>query len=116
MNPPPRAHGDNVHSASPRLRLFGLCHRAFLRFVSAASIIHEGFWLGLLSREELTELTMESYSTSDTYSVQEYNLSGFFPWEKAALDRFFSGHARFLIAGAGAGREMIALSKEGKHA
>jgi hypothetical protein len=107
---------DSTAFSSRWLRFFRLCNRAFLAFLSVGSVMYEGLWLGLLSPRDLTAVILQHYANSEMYLTKEYNLSGFFPWEKAALDRFFSGRTRFLIAGAGAGRETIALSKDGKQA
>ena len=47
------------------------------------------------------------------YSQDDYNLQGFFSWEKQVVESHFSNTNRILVGGAGAGREMIALHKKG---
>jgi len=72
-------------------------------------ILHEGFWLGCLDPEDLTAITIRSFQQSLMYNGPEHNQSGLFPWERAAIDRFFRPGSNILVAASGGGRELIAL-------
>jgi hypothetical protein len=74
-------------------------------------LIHRGIWLGLLDRSALQHSTEEYYVTSATHHDPAYQLSGFLPWESQSLNRHFRDCRSFLVAGAGGGREVIALAK-----
>jgi len=75
--------------------------------------MHQGFWLGCLNADELNAVTAEHFDQSRYYASTEHNLSGFFGWEKSVLDQFFRPGSRILVAGAGGGREVLALRKAG---
>jgi hypothetical protein len=83
----------------------------------SACQIHEcdarGFWLCFLNVDELNALTSEHFDQSRYYASTEHNLSGLFEWEKSVLDRFFRRGSRILVAGAGGGREVLALRQGG---
>ncbi|MGA8501901.1 MAG: hypothetical protein WB683_10155 [Candidatus Sulfotelmatobacter sp.] len=96
-----------------RVKGFDLADRWLNRVVRFASAMHEGFWLGCLSADELNAVTAEHFDQSQYYASTEHNLSGFFGWEKSVLDRFFQRGSRILVAGAGGGREVLALRKAG---
>lgn len=50
------------------------------------------------------------------YFDRSYLDSGLAPWEDAALEDYFSGCERILVAAAGSGREVLALAERGFHA
>jgi hypothetical protein len=75
--------------------------------------MHEGFWLGCLNADELNAVTAEHFDQSRYYASTEHNLSGFFEWEKPVVDECFRRGSRILVAGAGGGREVLALRKAG---
>ena len=95
------------------MKYFDLADRSLNRIVRFANAIHEGFWLGCLNADELNAVTAEHFDQSEYYESTEHNLSGFFGWEKSVLDRFFRRGSRILVAGAGGGREVLALRKAG---
>lgn len=70
----------------------------------------DGIWLGLLSRERLHAIDT---SYSERYADEGYNRGGLWPWEQAAIDRFFAGRTRIVVTGAGGGCEVLALRKLG---
>jgi hypothetical protein len=96
---------------APRLRvwLFLWLDRWFQGLVRLLGTLHEGFWLGCLDAEDLTIVTIRSFEQSFTYNGSEHNQSGFFPWEREMIDRFFLPRSKILVAGCGGGRELIAL-------
>jgi hypothetical protein len=79
------------------------------RWVRLLEILHEGFWLGFLDADDLTTITLQSFQQSRMYNGPEHNLSGLFPWEREAIDRFFRPGSRILVPACGGGRELLAL-------
>ena len=96
-----------------RVKSFDVADRWLNRLGRFASAMHEGFWLGCLNADELNAVTAEHFDQSRYYASTEHNLSGFFGWEKSVLDQFFRRGSRILVAGAGGGREVLALRKAG---
>jgi hypothetical protein len=96
-----------------RVKYFDLANRWLNRLVRFTNAMHEGFWLGCLSTDELNAVTAEHFDQSQYYASVEHNVSGFFGWEKSVLDRFFRQGSRVLVAGAGGGREVLALRNAG---
>jgi hypothetical protein len=96
-----------------RVKRFDRADRWFNRLGRFASAMHEGFWLGCLNADDLNAVTAEHFDRSQYYASTEHNLSGFFGWEKFVLERFFRRGSRILVAGAGGGREVLALRKAG---
>jgi hypothetical protein len=96
-----------------RVKCFELADRWLNRLVKLTNAMHEGFWLGCLNADELNAVTAEHFDQSQYYSSAEHNLRGFFEWEQSALARFFRRGSRILVAGAGGGREVLALRKAG---
>src|SRR6267154_3240910 len=86
-----------------------------LRWVNnGATSLIQGLSLGLLSNIQLERLTEHRYATSfSSYAEESYLNSGFFLWEREAIQRYFPTGRRVLVAAAGAGREMIALARAG---
>ena len=88
--------------------------RLILWISNATTALIQGLSLGLLSNELLERLTEQRYlKQSALYSEESYVNSGFFVWEREAIQRYFPPHGRILVAAAGAGREMIALASSG---
>jgi hypothetical protein len=56
---------------------------------------------------------MHSFEQSAMYNGPDHNQSGFFPWEREMIGRFFGSRSRILVAAAGGGRELIALHGQG---
>lgn len=102
-----------VGVAKLRLRCFAVADRWLDRSVRLMQIIHEGFWLGCLGPDELNAVTTEHFDHSRFYSSNSHNRSGFFEWEQKTLDEFFQAGSRVLVAGAGGGREVLALRQSG---
>jgi hypothetical protein len=92
---------------------FEIADRWFSKLVMAVTALHEGFWLGCLSADDLNAVTAEHFANSRFFSSTEHSLSGLFNWEKSALDRYFRQGSRIMVAAAGAGRQILALRKLG---
>src|SRR5258706_2663543 len=86
-----------------------------LRWTSnGATSLIQGLALGLLTNTELERLTEYRYATCfSSYAEESYVNSGLFIWEREAIQRYFPPGGRVLVAAAGAGREMIALTRAG---
>jgi hypothetical protein len=100
------------------LQLYRWSRRWELRFLTVASALLEGLWLGLLGDRDLARLDDDFYATraredvdgaSHGYVDDEYNRSGFHAWEKAVLEDTFPQGGRLVVTGAGGGREVLAL-------
>jgi len=80
-----------------------------------ASVLHSTVWLRLLDARDLDDITMNLYSSrvGAGFDGVKHNLSPLWPWEENAFRQFLPLHANVLVAGAGGGREMIALAKAG---
>lgn len=75
--------------------------------------VHEGIWLGLLRESNLQQVTADGYAKGTTYGEDEHNRRGLFEWERAAVAKFFPPRSTVVIAGAGGGREALALIEQG---
>lgn len=83
----------------------------------------DGVWLGLLDRAHYARLDEifythgqdigDSYGRPFSYSDAEYNRSGLYDWEAAAIEAHFPAGTRVVVTGAGGGREAIALLERG---
>lgn len=81
----------------------------------------DGFWLGVLDPAALARLDDDFYAagrdafdgTAFDYTSGEHNLRGLYDWEAEAIERHFPAGGRVVITGAGAGREVIALLRQG---
>jgi SAM-dependent methyltransferase len=96
-----------------RVDLFLKSNRWFSKLLTGIRAVHTGFWLGLLDRQALQGLTTRQYEDDDSYAEENYNLSGLHHWETSVVEQYFSGCRTLLIGAAGAGREIIALSRRG---
>jgi cyclopropane fatty-acyl-phospholipid synthase-like methyltransferase len=81
--------------------------------VGGIRAVHEGVWLGLSSREVLHRITDRQYLTWKHYRAVDFNESDLLPWEKAAVDRYFSECRSILLGACGGGREILALARRG---
>lgn len=72
-------------------------------------------WLGLLDADSLDRITLASYAGqgADGFESKAFNFQGLWPWELDAVQTCFSGCRQILVAGAGGGREVIALARLG---
>lgn len=94
--------------------LYFFLERCLLWFHNGVAALIQGVSLGLLNNEQLERLTEHRYSNSfPSYADESYVNSGFFIWEREAIQRYFPAGGRILVAAAGAGREMIALADAG---
>jgi 2-polyprenyl-3-methyl-5-hydroxy-6-metoxy-1,4-benzoquinol methylase len=102
------------------LRLSSFCLRATRRVLRAVSqlgmglqALHDGFWLGVLTDEEHLRLTEQLYAGRTQWTHDGQNRSGLAPVEELSVRRYVPAGARILVAGAGGGREVLALSRMG---
>jgi hypothetical protein len=94
--------------------LYFLLERSLLFINNGLAACIQGVALGLLSNEQLDRMTAKRYAGSfQSYAETSYLNSGLFLWEREAIGRHFPQNSRVLVAAAGAGREMIALTKLG---
>jgi len=96
-----------------RVRVFRHADSWYSRFVTFASVVHEGFWLGCLSPEDLNAITANHYLHSHEFTSSQHNLRGLFDWESSLLGQYFRPGSRILVAAAGGGREVLALRRAG---
>lgn len=94
--------------------IFIWADRSVAFIIKGVQVLHRGFWLGLLSRQSLHQVARLQYSRWERYQSDTHNLDGFFDWERAVNDKYFSDSQLILIAAAGGGREVIAFAKEGR--
>jgi SAM-dependent methyltransferase len=74
---------------------------------------HSGFWLGLLTPEQLDAATIEFYSEDSQFLDRDHNLRGLSTWEAAAIDAQTEPGTRVLVPATGGGREVLALTDMG---
>jgi SAM-dependent methyltransferase len=75
--------------------------------------LHQAIWLGLLDPPELNRITRFHYGRPGGFESEAHNLGGLWPWEADVVRGCFAGRHRLLVAGAGGGREAIALVRLG---
>lgn len=75
--------------------------------------LFDGICLGLLDRHTLHSLDEYCYKSWGEYHDETYNRSGLTNWEQNAIETYFQNARRLLVAGAGGGREILALCKLG---
>jgi len=63
-----------------RVNYFEVADRWFNRLVRFMTALHEGFWLGFLSSDDLNAVAAEHFAESQFFSSTEHNLSGLFNW------------------------------------
>ena len=85
----------------------------FNRLLKVMQIGHRGLWLGLLDRDKLQQVTEMRYGSWDTYLSQSHNEAGLTSWEEGAIEEFYAACHSLLITSAGAGREVVSLSRRG---
>lgn len=65
-------------------------------------------------RARINAVTATHYADSAIrYRQDAYNASGLFAWEEAAVERYFGDVATLLVASAGGGRQVLALTGRG---
>ena len=98
----------------PRIvRAYDASRRWFEASLTVARGVFVGAWLGLLDRAALHATDELYYRRARMYHDEQYNLSGFFPWEAQAFDRHFQGCQSVVVTSAGGGREVVALERRG---
>lgn len=77
--------------------------------------LHSLIWLHLLRVRDLDRITVESYADDSFagFATAEHNLRGLWPWEDEVVRSWIDDHDHVLVAGAGGGREMIAMARMG---
>ena len=91
-----------------RARLFARWNAGFARALRALDALHQGLWLGWLDADDLNVATGRWYRSPRRRPTPEYLRVGLWDWEAATVARHFAGCRRLLVAGAGAGREVLA--------
>lgn len=112
-NPAVRAQRRRVASPIRPGRLFLRAHRLLRRIAPSLHPTWTGLWLGALPPRALEALDTAFYDASVKYSGSDHNLRGLFAWEAEAVRSHFSAGSRVMVLGAGGGREVIALRREG---
>ena len=96
-----------------RVRAYDTSRRWFEGSLAIARGVFIGMWLGLLDRTALHAIDELYYRRTRMYHDDDFNLSGFFPWEAQAVDRHFGGCRSVLVTAAGGGREVVTLERRG---
>ena len=96
-----------------RVRAYDTSRRWFEGSIAIARGVFIGMWLGLLDRTALHAIDELYYRRTRMYHDDDFNLSGFFPWEAQAVDRHFGGCRSVLVTAAGGGREVVTLERRG---
>lgn len=90
-----------------------LAWRIFHVLDSGCQTLFEGFWMGLLPESVVDIVSEKSYQDGSSYTRAGYLDSGFQFWEEIAVKRFLAPGCSVIVASAGGGRELIALSRAG---
>lgn len=72
-----------------------------------------GLGLGLLSDDQLRELDELYYACDPMYRSETWNERGLSAWEQQAVDENVPPGSRIAVPGAGGGREVLALLRQG---
>lgn len=103
INPGPESDPPKEQIAGARRRFRVRCFKFadywFTRVGKLLSAMHEGFWLGCLSADDLNTITADHFGASQFYKSREHNLSGFLPWEAPLIAQYFQRGCKILIAG-----------------
>ena len=110
---PSTTQSKSPAKANRRVRWFKQADQWFTRLVNIGGAIHEGFWLGYLSPDDLDAITRDHYHKSQEYASPQHNQRGLFDWETAVVNQYFQPGSRILVAAAGGGREVLALRRAG---
>lgn len=79
--------------------------------IKIAETFFIGFWLGVLTKENLHSIDQAHYA--GWFCNKEINMKGLFDWEVEVINNYFQSCNSLLVAGAGGGREVLALRKLG---
>ncbi|MFC5577721.1 class I SAM-dependent methyltransferase [Lysobacter niabensis] len=94
-------------------RLYSFLDRWVIRALTLAEVIHCGFWMGVLRRPTLHQVTALFYARHALFVDADHNASGLYAWERGALDRYFPREGAILVPACGGGRELAALADAG---
>jgi SAM-dependent methyltransferase len=83
------------------------------RLPSRLLALYRAIRLGSLDSQGLTEITRLHYQRPNGFEAEAHNLSGLWPWESEVVGSYLERRPRLLVAGAGGGREAIALARLG---
>jgi hypothetical protein len=84
------------------------------RLIGRAQSTWGAVWLGLLEAEDLNAVTWASYDANSGFGTEDFNLhQGLWPWELDAIRNHLGSCDNVLVAGAGGGREVVALLRFG---
>ncbi len=87
---------------------------ALLKLSKRILLLHEILWLICLEQKLAYAIDAHYYTHHAMYHSTQHNLQGLFKWEQQVIDEFFPSHlGTLLLPGAGAGREVIALTAMG---
>lgn len=75
--------------------------------------VFDGVWLGLFRRADLYRIDQHFYDRNPVYNADAHNLRGLLSWEETAIREHFGGCRRVMVLGAGGGREVLALARQG---
>jgi hypothetical protein len=103
----------NISKYPLRLRLYKRSYLLFSKFQALFSAIFAGFWLGIIDRKSWQLADGIFYDNDGMYQDESYNRSGLWDWEAEIISKYFQASTQILLAGAGGGREIYALSKQG---
>jgi hypothetical protein len=102
------------HRRAHRARIFRWCEEElFSPTIRVLRALHYGFWLGMLDLADHGWLAQRYCQGQPIYEDRDYNLTGFVPWEQAAIDAYFVRCQSVVVAAAGGGREVVALLRRG---
>jgi SAM-dependent methyltransferase len=102
---------------SRRAKLYRLSLQLLSWVPQKVLALFQAIWLGLLDANSLNEITLANYSGqgNDGFESKVFNFQGLWAWELDAVNAHFSECRQILVAGAGGGREVIALARLGFH-
>jgi len=97
---------------SKKVAFYARTRQAVERCETALYTLHGAVWLGFLCRADLDRVTAERYAAVSARQHDEgYNRRGLNSWESATIADYFGSCRSVLVAGAGGGREVIALAR-----
>jgi hypothetical protein len=95
------------------LKLYKRSYQLLSKLQTGLNAIFAGVWLGILDRKVWQMADGIFYDNDPMYQDESYNRSGLWDWEAEIISKYFPSCQQILLAGAGGGREIYALSKQG---
>ncbi len=95
------------------IKIFVLAGVFLQKLFDLSSACFAGFWLGVLKKGTLDLIVSFCFDNTKMYHSEKFNLGGLFRWEEKAVNRYFQKCKYLLVAGAGGGREVLALHQLG---